>query len=753
MPQVKVLQSNFSSGELSQKAQGRVDIARYPNAVERAENVISRTLGSADKRPGSQYLYPLKDMTKRARLVPYVVSKDQSFMLEMGDGYMRVYKADGTRVETTPGTAYEIATPYDQTQNREFDFTQAEDAMYLFHSDKYPNRLRRFTDNSWDLSNAPFTTTPFAEQGLYPAVSLTLSSVAVGVGVSATASAGVFMASDVGRAILAGPGVGVITAVGSSTAATIEIKVAFSSTSVASGTWNLDSSPQATLTPGAKDPVGASVSLTLSADGWRAAEDVGKFIKGNGGLVQITAVSSPTVATGKIIKVLTSTVAIPALAWTLESTVWTATDGYPRTGTMHEQRLVTAGTKKKPQTMWGSKSGEPLDFTLGTNDDDAYAYTIGTSNKNQVNPVRYIVSSSNLVLLTYGGEYSARGGTDKPITPTNIKIKPETPHGCKDVPPIVVGKEVLFSQRAGRKLRATRFDYTEDGYKSPDLTTLGEHLTEGRIAGACFQQEPDPIIWVWLENGKLISLTLDRDLDVIAWNSHRIDGAVEWVASMPAGDSEQVWMIIRRKKGDGSIVRYIERLQPDWYPIYGTAMPAPDDFPPGESPDNWGYQLDCAISMDDPAGKAVWTGLGHLEGRVVHCIADGAHLGDFTVTSGQITLPRDAKRVLIGLLFLPYIKLLTPEVQFNGTSQGSPMSTSELWIHVYKSTAVTVNGELVITGRKNGPAQLDFPPQLFTGRESVSMLGWERDGTSGPEISQEAPFPFSLLSVIRRVTV
>lgn len=748
MPKVKTLQSNFSAGELSPRGYGRVDIARYPNAAKKLVNVISRTLGGADKRFGTQYIAPTKSSTKRARLVPYIVNRDTAYMLEMGDNYMRVFKPDGTQV-TGP---YEITTPYTEDYVKEIDFSQSEDAMFIFHSAVYPYRLRTFGESKWDCSLAPFTTTPFSEQGAYYAVALTLSAATIGTGVVATAASAVFLASDVDRAILWNAGIFVITAFTDATHVTGEIKAAFDSVTVPSGVWNLDSSPQATLTPGAKSPVGASTGLTLSANGWRAS-DVGKFIRINSGLIKITAYTSGTAATGEIINELTAVTAAPALSWTLESSAWNSVNGYPRTGTMHEQRLIAAGTTKNPQTIFGSKIGEPLDFTIGTNDDDAFSFTMA-GNNNQVNPISFVVSSRSLLILTYGGEYSMIGsGNDEAIKPTSVKITPQSPHGARTVRPVQVGKETLFAQRSGKKVRAMGYRYDEDGYKAPDITTLADHITATGIAGLAFQQEPDPVIWIWLKNGKLISVTLDRDLDIIAWNEHEIDGGVESVAVMPAGDTEQVWLIIRRKLGDGSVVRYVERFKEDWFPIYGTTTPDLDAIPPEDEPYSWGFQLDCAATQDDATGKSLWSGLGHLEGRVVRCLADGVDMGEFTVTSGQITLPRDAKRVLIGLMFKPRVEMLTPEIQTGtGSSQADAMSTNELVIRVDNTIGATVNGSQFIPGRINGPNQLDRAPQLFSGIKSDTLIGWAK-GESEIVISQDAPFPFHLLAVVRSLTV
>jgi hypothetical protein len=743
MPKVKVIQTDFSAGELSPFAYGRVDIARYPHAAKRLVNVLCRTLGGVKKRAGTEFIKEVKDSAARTRLIPYIINRDKAYMIEMGNTYARFYKPDGTRI----GAPYEITTPYTTAYVADMDFAQAEDAMYLFHGSVYPNRLRTFADANWACQNAPFTALPFAEDGRYPAASLTLSANTLGTGRTMTASAASFLTSDVGRAITQNGGVFVITGFTSTTVVSGTVNSLFDSTAITGGAWNLDSSPQTTLTPSAATPVGATITLTLSADGWRS-DDVGKYVRVNKGLAKITAYTSATVVDATIVTELISAVAAPALAWTLEDAAWSATKGYPRTGALHEQRLVAAGTTQKPQTVWGSRSGEPLDFTSGTNDDHAFAFAL--AGNNQANQIQWLVSARNLLVLTYGGEYSMQSGVEKPITPTNVQVKPQSPHGAANVKPVQVGKETMFVQRALRKLRAMGFQYDQDGYKAPDITTLSEHITETGIAGMVFQQEPEPVLWAWLTNGRLVSCTIDRDLDMIAFTRHEIDGAVESMGILPSGGTEQVWLIIRRSI-NGSTKRYIERMQPDWYPIYGTASPDYNDYPVADEPLSWGFQLDCALSQDSVGGTATWTA-AHLNGETVRCIADGVDMGEFTVAANTITLPRTARRTLIGKMVTPTVELLTPEIQTGqGSAQSDAISTNEITIRVNNTLGVTLNGSEAVPGRITGPDQLDFAPEVFTGDKRASSIGWARGATSDV-ITQTAPMPFHLLAVIRSIT-
>jgi hypothetical protein len=765
MPKVRFIQTNFSSGEISPQAAGRVDIARYNNGAKKIRNVISRTLGGGKKRPGLEFIRAAKTggeaLGDGPRLIPFIVSQTVAYMLEMGEGYCRFFTPDGNRVlfdDGGPGPhgPLEIDTPFTQDQLGSIDYAQSEIGMYLFHGEVYPQLLKRFDEDNWDCSDAPFSAIPFEETGDYPAAEVTLSLATVGTGRTATASAASFLVSDIGRAIIWKTGIGVITAFTSTTVVTVEIVTAFSDVSIPGGEWNLDSSPQTTLTLSAPaatpemDPPGSPVTCTLSANGWRTT-DVGKYVRLNNGLVKLTAYTSPTVMTGMIILEVSSVVGAPALAWTLNGEVWSDAFGYPRTGTIHEQRLVTAGTVRNPQTVWGSRSGEELDFTIGPNDDDAYSFTI-SGNDSQVNLINYLASARDLLALTYGGEYAVTGGPDKAITPTNVKIKIQTPHGSQQVRPITISRQTVFAQRAGRKLRAMAYNFEDDGYNAADLTTLAEHVTATGIKTMAFQQEPDPVLWIVLNNGKLVACTVDKDLDIIAFNPQVTDGAFDDVAVMPSGDLEQVWFLVRREI-DGGVVRHVERLQPDWYPIYGTTLPDADTFPPGDEPVNWGFQLDSALSLESGTPETVWDGLDHLEGREVRVIADGAELTNKTVTGGEITLEREAQRILVGLFFKPEIELLTPEIQgANGSVQGTAMSTNEVILKVHETIGATVDGQEVLFSQSFDTNALDVAPVPFTGDESVSAIGWNK-GRAEVIISQDHPFPFHILAVVRSITI
>ena len=817
MPRVTIQTTNFTAGEISPRLAGRTDVDRYANAAAGILNAYPVIHGGAKRRGGTRYVATTKTSAKKSRLIPFIYNRDNAYMLEVGDLYLRVFKAGGVNLAT------EVVTQYTEVMLTDIDYVQGEDTMFLAQPSVPIQRLRRFSDTSWDLSAAPFTTTPFDEQGHALAANLTLSAATVGTGRTATASAAVFLPSDVGRQLVSGAGLGVVTAYTDTTHVTVTITIAFAGTSLASGAWYFDVSPQAIMKPSAKDPIASSIdlkaaltraaTLTLTAktgaitinasagvfvagdtgkvlyadsgevtltyvsatqctgttttdfastsyatggwgitdSAWRA-EDVGKFVRINGGLCKITAFTSASSVKATILAALTGIVASPPLAWSLESSVWSAANGYPRTVTLHEQRLVAAGSSKFPQTIWGSRTGEYLDFTKGINDDEGYSFTLASD---EVNPISYLASLRNLIAHTYGGEFSLQGGIEKPITPTNVRIRAESVHGSRTVRPVTAGKESIFVQRAGRKLRALGYRYDFDGYAAPDLTVLAEHITEGGgIVSLAYQQEPDLLLWAARGDGAMLSCTLDRDQSVIGWARHYTDGAVESVATIPNGDREETWLIVRRIV-NGATVRYVEIIDETFAPLL-PGTPDPNDFPPVAVADVYGYTVDCGASFDNAGGQTVFA-VPHLIGKEVDILADGAVQPRQTVPgSGNVTLTRSSKRTLIGLPFTTEVQLLTPEVGTNtGTAQGTSMRTSELTLRLLNTLGAKVRdaegNEQVIPFREFGPAVLNQPPARFSGLERVELLGWDR-GKSQVTIVQDQPLPIHLLSAIRKFT-
>jgi hypothetical protein len=232
----------------------------------------------------------------------------------------------------------------------------------------------------------------------------------------------------------------------------------------------------------------------------------------------------------------------------------------PVTGTFFEQRLWLGGPPDAPQTLWGSRIGDFTDLTLGPKNDDGVQFTIAS---NTLNQVKHLVSARSLIALTTGEEFTVSGTQDSGITATGVRIRTNTSHGISDTDPIKIGGEVIFTQKGGRRVRAISYEALTDSNTAPDISILAEHITglDG-VTEMAFAEEPDFIAWIIANDGRLLSLTLLRQQEVVAWAQHDSPGAsglFEHVAVIPEGTVDQTYFGICRII-DGSPVRYIEYL-------------------------------------------------------------------------------------------------------------------------------------------------------------------------------------------------
>lgn len=724
MARFNLIQTNFTAGELSPRMYGRVDVARYNSGAKRIENCVVLIHGGCLRRPGLLYVAPTKTHSLASRLLPYIFNVEQAYQLEFGNAYMRVYDNTGAQIESSPGVPYEISSPYAAADLHEVDFCQGADTMFLFHAEYPTQRLQRFGNTDWRLQPVPWVTEPFDEIGTRYNVALTLSSAAVGAGRTVTAAGATFVAADVGRDLEWAGGSGTITGYTSTTVVTMEIKSAFQNTAVPGNAWLLTGSPFATVTPSADSPVGTIITLTASAAAWRT-DDVGRHVVLNGGLVKITGYTSPTVVSAEIRVELSSTVAVIGGAWALCRSMWGQEFDYPRTGSLHQQRLWAGGSPGFPDTLWMSRLGQVYDMEVGTEPDAGYAAGVYSD---QANPIRHLAAVRALAVLSYGAEFTVRSSGDTAaITPTSLQIDNQSAYGCNEVAPVRVGNELLFPDRSGRKIRAMSADrFDASNFSAPDITALAEHITESGICDMDAQAEPESIVWCVRNDGVIAACTLDRDNDVVAWARQITDGAFESVSVIPSGTSQQVWAIVRREI-DGNTLRNVEIFTFDCL-------------------------TDSAVIVENGVAFSVVNGLDHLEGKTVNVRADGVVQADKVVTGGSITLTRPANAVEVGLNFVPLVETMTPEVAGpNGSIQGLMMRAPEVTLRVKDTIGAAVNGRAVVFA-EFGETLLDQPIPPYTGNKRVELLGYER-GESELIITQPQALPFHLLAVVRRLEV
>jgi hypothetical protein len=89
MPAVTAIKTNFSSGETSPLLFARVDVAKYGNGSQVLQNFIVQRYGGIYKRGGLEFINEVKDSSKNVRLIPFIYSVTQAYILEFGHLYVR----------------------------------------------------------------------------------------------------------------------------------------------------------------------------------------------------------------------------------------------------------------------------------------------------------------------------------------------------------------------------------------------------------------------------------------------------------------------------------------------------------------------------------------------------------------------------------------------------------------------------------------------------------------------------------------
>ena len=749
MARVAVQLTNFTGGELSPRLDGRNDLTKYASGCKTLQNMIVYPHGSAARRPGTTFVAEVKTSSAFTRLIPFEFSTEQTYILEFGNNYIRFYKDSGAILESNKtitaitkanpgvvtssshgfsnGDTVVISGVVGMTQVNGKRFKVASVATNTFALQDIDgnnvNTSSYTTYVSGGVANRVYTLTTTYETADLPEIKFAQSADVMYI---------CHPDFPVRKLSRTGHTNWTITNVDFSNGPFLDHNIT---------TTTLNPSHRLA---GQTTTVTASSTTGINDGNGFTSDDIGRLVHFDDGHFEITSITSTTVVVGTVIKTFTASTA--STDWALGA--WSEYTGYPSCVTFYEQRLVFAGTQHQPQTLYFSKSGdyENMDDNYhGTvADDDAVIYTIAS---NQVNAIRFLSATRTLIVGTVGGEFSVSGGgTDDPVTPTNILIKKQSNHGCANIDAIPVGNVTLFLQRAKRKIRELAYNFDVDGYVAPDMTILAEHISETGINSMSYQQEPNQIIWCVREDGKLVGLTYQREQQVVAWHQHIFGGAFstgnsvcESIATIPTNDKEyQTWVIIKRTI-NGVTRRYVEYINQF-------------DF---DETDNTNFNfLDSQLAYSGSATTTI-TGLDHLEGQTVSVLADGSTHPDKTVSGGSITLSRSSTKVKVGLKYTSLLQTMRIDAGAqNGTSQAKTKRIYNITVRLYESVGVEVGPDLnnmeAIPFRSSATL-MDTAIPVYTGDKEIEFRGnYESDGFIF--VRQTQPLPLTILSLYPDLT-
>ena len=554
MPRFNEVINNFINGEVSPKLYGRMDSEVYKRSCRTLKNMISHPQGGASRRVGTLRIAEavvqnatdrLEAIVDGARIVPFQYDDDEKYLIVFnkyqdsinGDNFIHYYRVDtdawrgagaysggpiqpsgqgpyASRASTGLSDFDDDDSLQDSTVLEEMQYTQAGAYMVFVHESFPPFVIARISEGV-----------------------LQMGSYFLQYQASATTEFGPMPFMDL----------------------------------------NLS---DVTITPSGTT---GNVTLTSSSNIFDAGH-IGaqfSFIKagtsGGSAVGHVTAVASGTSASFTFTKDYDSTGATKN--W--YESAWSDYRGWPRSVTFWNGALYFGGSTTFPDRIWKSQDFDIFEManpdtqdpgTANTADDPFYAdLAVGAQGLSKIQ-------------WMYGGYRDLLVGTDKgevSISSFNVdevSAKPQTSEGSEQVQPVIVDGVPIYVQRGHRKLREIIFDDRIQGYQSPDITFLAEHMprlglteisgatAQSKIKQMAYQNLDNSIVWVIDNNGFLFGATKTREGNVTAFHRHDVGGKVKSICALPSRDStfDELYMIVERTI-NSLTEYYLERLSNEFY--------------------------------------------------------------------------------------------------------------------------------------------------------------------------------------------
>lgn len=456
------------------------------------------------------------------------------------------------------------------------------------------------------------------------------------------------------------------------------------------------------------------------------------------GRVLITGFNSATQVTGTVVAGIYSS----AQTEYWKESAWSDVAGYPAAITWHEGRIWFGGSKLDPSTLWASASDDFFNFEYGTDDDDGFTRTMGTT---ELTDILWLASQGSLFIGTSGEEWRGKSYSDSGvITPSSLVLRRVSNSGSEPIAPVFAGAQLMHVQRKGRSIIQIGYNAasaTEDGFAPGDLNQLAPHVTLGGIETISYQAIRDGLVWATTGEGELIGLTFDQSQNVSGWHEHTTNGKFESVATVyESGDEDSIYVSVQRNG-----TRMIERMKVNQYDLI----------------ENQGQEkslyLDSAIVYSGTSTSTIG-GLNHLNGRTVQVVNDGLYEGEKVVAAGQVTLDNPGTDVSVGLSYTSLLETLP--VTFgaeDGSTNSRKKRVSDVNLRVYRSVtaeaAMNSSGAHKWTKMRETWRKIIDPDAVEAEGTIGSLEDWKMPLTSSHDTDARVavrisdPLPLNILSL------
>jgi len=683
------MQNSFNAGELSPRLTGRTDIAKYDAGAELVQNLIVQAQGGLKHRSGTRFVQEVKNSANKSRLVPFIVSTIQAYVLEFSNNLIRFYKDEG--IITSGGNPVELVTTYTTAEIPDITFAQTVDALYIVHPDHPTAKLTRTSDTAWTLADVDFQDGPYLAENQTTTTLTPAATTGSGIVITASAVVGInggdgFKSTDVGRLLRlkqgsSGDVIGWAEIVGftDTTHVTVDIKQNFANLN-ATDEWRLGAF-------GSASDLGYPSVVAFHEQRLWLGANPGAAQTVYGSVISLFETFSPTDTDASVLD-------DSGIVYTI------AADQANVIRWMDSARTLILGTSGGIWPVQATTTLEPITPTnIQINRSDVAG--AATVRPVHVDDTSVYVSTTKRQVLSAGYE----GQQDTFLSEDLTLLADHISQSGVD--------ETAYSREPYSVVWCIRNDGVLLGLT--DVTAQKVFAWHRHIIGGSFGTG---------------------------------NAVVESVAVIPSptGDPssvdrtniphDQVWLIVKRTI-DGATVRYVEFIE--------------DDFADTDALED-AFYVDSGLTYNGAAATTI-SGLDHLEGETVQIVADGAAHPDRTVASGAITLKAAYSKVHIGLYSTAEVDTLNlePKLQ-SGSSQGRLKRVPIVVLRFDRTVGGEVcnNPDLdefdKIFFRSAGDP-MDASPPLFTGDKRMTLeCGWSREAKM--KFRQSQPLPWNLVAVI-----
>lgn len=580
-------QRSFAGGELTPSLYSRTDVSKYSTSLRTCRNYQVLKHGGATQRAGTKFVGEVSDSSAKVRLIPFVFSLTDTYVLEMGNLYVRFIKngsyiteaAQNITAITNADPGVVTVTGHGYSNGDEVFITGVGGMTELNGRNFKVNNVTANTFELQDMDSNDFDTTSlgaYTSGGtaakIYEVTTTATTANLFELNYVQSADVMTFVNQTVGRydltrisdtnwtwavkpvnelGSLSGPAAAVSGAAGT-TAFWVVAAVDSDGREGLPGT-----SAGASTVPSSGTPRTVTWSAVTGATFYRVyrkdLDSLSDSVYGFVAEVKHTGTNS-FVDNGVVPDYDDNPTNERELGYKQVGTTVAAV-------TYYQQRIVYANSTSFSDGVIASEIGDFEDFYLYNNPVSASNPLSFFLSGRQVNAVKHMLDLNGLILFTEGSEVIAQGDVAGVLTPTDINLRTQSYHGIGDVPPLVIDNTAIFVQARGSIIRDFSFSDSIGGYSGGDLTIFSTHLFEDyTIDDWTYQKVPNSTVWAVRSDGTLLGMTYLREQELIAWHRHDFDGGVvESVAAIPEGNEDVLYVSVRRTI-NGSTRRYVERM-------------------------------------------------------------------------------------------------------------------------------------------------------------------------------------------------